>query len=350
MTTQLPTPDLSTANLFELPHEMVKWLTIKTALELKIFDFLSTPKTAEEISLELATDPVNTGHLLNVLTAMGCTSKTEDKFQNTPSAESCWKSTGDTSLRQSFLFMSGWCDPMLNGGMLELIKNGAPANDYTEEIGNPEIWKKAAYASLNITRCSRAQAMADTVKQLPEFPNFKKILDLGAGPGIIGIAITLAHPNTECVLFDQPEVCDVANEVIADYSLQNRVSVMRGNYMTDSIGSGYDFIIANFTLNFFKNNLEPIFQKIYSALNPGGIFLVSSDGMEPTRTGPIETVTSWFPTCLQGSDMSFTKGEIAAEMLKTGFTSTARHTLEKIPLEAHGPIEITTCRQKVTPS
>ena len=345
MKTALPTPDLSTAGLFDLPHEIIKYLVVKTALELKIFDYLSTPKTAQELSQELSTDPVNTKHLLNTLTALGCTTKTGENFQNTPSAESCWKSTGETSLRESFLFMSSWGDPMLNGGMLELIKNGAPKENHEEKISNSEIWKNAAYASLNHTRCSRAQVMTKTVKELPEFPNFKKILDLGAGPGIIGIAITLAHPDTKCVLFDQPVVCDVAEEVIAEYSLQNRVTTLRGDYSQDDIGSGYDFIIASFTLNFFRNNLEPILRKVYSALNPGGVFMVSSDGMDASETAPLNTITSWLPTKLQGSDMSFIKGEIAAKMLQTGFTSTARHNLEQISLEAHGPIEITVGRK-----
>lgn len=346
MATMLAIPDLSTSGLFELPQQLVKWQLLKTALELKIFDCLSAPITAEELSHELSTDPVNTGYLLDSLTAIGCITKEGDRFLNTPSTEACWKSTGKTSLLKSYLFMSQWSEPMLNGGMTELVRKGSAAADHSRKIGNADIWKKAAYASLNHTRCSRAQAMADTVRALPEFPGFRKILDLGAGSGIIGVAITLAHPDLNCVLFDQPAVCEVAQEVIDEYALQDRVSVMPGNYMEDPLGTGYDFIIANFTLNFFRDNLEPIFAKIFAALNPGGIFMVSSDGMEESGTAPEATVLSWLPTRLQGADMAFRKGEIAAKMHEAGFNATERHTLNKLPLEAHGPIEITIGRKR----
>ena len=345
MKTQLPSPDMSTAHIFGLSEELVKWQMMKTALELNVFDYLSNPSTSEEISNKLKTDQNNTETLLNGLTALGCLNKISGKFHNTPSTEACWKSTGETSLAKSFLFYSHWVEPMMNGGMTELVKNGAPKKKNCTDITNDELWRQAAYASLNHTRCWRAKAMAKIASSLPEFNNFKRILDLGAGPGIIGIAVALEKSDLECVLFDQSKVCDVAEEVITEYSLGSRVSVMRGSYHKDPIGSGYDFIMANFTLNFFKNNLEPILKKVHNALNPGGIFMVTSDGMEENGVAPVETVISWLPTTMQGMNMSIKKGEIANKLLNVGFTSTARHTIENAPFESHGPIEVTIGRK-----
>ena len=84
---------------------------------------------------------------------------------------------------------------------------------------------------------------------------FGKILDMGAGPGIIGIAVTAAHPSLECIVFDQPAVCKVANEVVCEYGMENRITVKSGDYMQDDIGSGYEFVMANFTLNFLSRQI-----------------------------------------------------------------------------------------------
>ncbi len=343
MKQQLPNPDLSTASLFNLPDEVVKWQTLKTALQLKIFDYLQIPKTADELSTQLQTDNANTALLLNALTALGCLHKERNKFYNTTSSNDCWLSTGETSLLKSFLFSSQWVEPILNDQLTSLIKHGAPKAQ--RNIGNDKLWQEAAYASLNHTRCTRAGVMSELISRLPEFSGFKRILDLGAGPGIIGIAVTMKHPTLNCTLFDQQGVCKVADEVIQEYELTARVQTLSGDYMQDSFGEGYDFIMANFTLNFFRDNLQPLFTRIYSALNAGGVFLVSADGMEQEKTSPAATVFSWLPTAVQGSDLSFIKGEIAEAMLAAGFRSTCRFPLTDIPLEAHGPIEISIGRK-----
>lgn len=342
MSKKLPTPDLSTSSLFDLPHEIVKWQLMKTAIELKIFDCLSSLKSVADVSAELATDPVNTEFILNSLVALGCLVKEGGKFQNTPSAEDCWTTGKETSLGESFLFMSKWNEPMLNDGMTDLVKNGAPP---PIKISDDKIWKHAAYASLNHTRCARAGAIAKIVAALPEFSGFSKILDLGAGPGIIGVAIALECDSLECVLFDQSTVCDIAEDVIEEYEVGERSKVIRGDYMNDPIGNEYDFVIANYTLNFYRDNIRAIIKKVYDSLNPGGVFMVCSDGMDPDKTAPLGTVISWLPTSLQGMSMEFTKGEIAQAMLDVGFVSTARNSINSIPLEAHGPIEITIGRK-----
>ncbi len=339
---RLPVPDLSTAGLFELPNAVVKWKLMHTAVELKIFDQLSAPQTAASVAAQLGTDAENTEIILNSLVAIGCLEKQDGTYINTPSAEVCWTTGKDTSLGESFIFFSSWLEPVLGDGMLNMVKNGAPPKP---EITDPGIWKQAAYAGLNYTRCARAQAVAKLVSELPEFGRFGKILDMGAGPGIIGIAIALLHPTLECVLYDQPAVAEVAAEVISEYELGGRARVLEGNYVEDDIGSGYDLVLASFTLNFYREKLPEIFQKVYASLNPGGIFMVCSDGVNREKTAPEATVLSWLATSLQGMSMEFEAGMVAEVMRQNGFVSTARQFLGNIPLEAHGPIEVTIGRK-----
>jgi hypothetical protein len=232
--------------------------------------------------------------------------------------------------------------PVLNGGLKDFIKNGPPPK---KDLADPEIWEKGARASVNHTRCGRAQMIARHVSMLPEFGSFTKILDLGAGPGIMGIAVTAVHPSLKCVLFDQPAVSKVATEVIAEYGMEDRVTVKGGNYMEDDFGTDYEFVMANFTLNFYRDRLGEIMRKVLGALKPGGIFMVTSDGLNRDKTGPEGSVISWLPTMLQGTDISFETGQIARAMLEEGFVSTEQKTITDIELEAHGPVEMTIGRK-----
>ena len=58
-------------NYHKLPYLAVHWETLKTALNLKLFDHLLQPQTAPNISALLESDAKNTEYLLNALTAMG---------------------------------------------------------------------------------------------------------------------------------------------------------------------------------------------------------------------------------------------------------------------------------------
>jgi predicted O-methyltransferase YrrM len=330
------------STLFGLPHEAVKWELLKTAIELGVFDHLVQPATASEVATVLSTHGKNTEFMLNALVAIGCLSKTNERFQNTSTADTHFVKGKDTYIGSSFLFSERWTRPLMDGGLKNLVQNGPLPS---KPVNDESIWEQGARASLNFGLCGRAQRLATYVAALPEFLSFKRMLDLGAGPGILGIAVVAAHPSLECVLFDQPAVCKVADEVIVEYGMENRVATFSGDYMNDPIGSGYDFVMANYTLNFYKDRLEQIFEKVYQAINPGGIFMVASDGLARDRTSPAASVISWLSVSLQGNDMALERGEIADAMLRAGFVSTQSQMFEDFDLAAHGPIDITIGRK-----
>lgn len=339
-----PAPTFDSAELFGLPYDAVKWELLKTAIELNLFDQTTAPAAAIEFASTLSLHPGNTEYVLNALVALGCLTKTDEQYKNTPQTEAFLTSGEDTSLGASVLFMAGRNEPLLNGGLRELIENGPPPR---QEIADPVIWEKGARVSGNHSRCGRAQMVARYVAELPEFPSFKKILDIGAGPGVFGVAVAAAHPILTCVVFDQAPVAEVAREVVAEYGMEERVSARGGDYMNDDFGSGYDFVMANYTSSSYRDRLSEIARKVLEALNPGGVFMVTSDGMSADGTAPAGTVISWLSTKLTGNDMSFKTGQIARAMLDAGFVSTETRTLTDIDLEAHTPVEMTIGRKGV---
>ncbi len=342
MRKEIPDPEVNTEDIFMLQYEALKWELLKTAIELKLFDHTTRPVTAGTVSDKLCLHAANTEYMLNALVALGCLKKEKSLYRNTRQTELLLTSGKDTSIGDSLLFMSNWTLPLLNGGLKEMVINGPPPQ---EDIASPEIWEKGARVSVNHSLCGRAQSVARHVSILPEFSSFTTMLDLGAGPGILGIAVTAAHPSLQCVIFDQPAVANVAREVVAEYGMEDRVTVQGGDYMQDDFGTDYDFIMANFTLNFFRDNLGGIISRVLAALKPGGVFMVTSDGLNHDKTGPAESVISWLPTMLQGNDMSFETGQIARAMREAGFVSTEMKTITDIEVKAHGPVEMTIGRK-----
>ena len=121
----------------------------------------------------------------------------------------------------------------------------------------------------NYEQAGSAQWAAEMVSQLPEFPSFQKMLDLGGGPGIIGIAIVASHPNMKGVIFDLPAMVKASETFIKEYEMEDRMEVLGGDYNHDSIGGGYDLVLASACLYFGKDNMDSLMKKIYDADGTG---------------------------------------------------------------------------------
>jgi predicted O-methyltransferase YrrM len=154
------------------------------------------------------------------------------------------------------------------------------------------------------------------------------VLDLGGGPGIIGVAIVAAHPSARGVIFDRPEVANVARDVIKEHHMEDRVDVLAGDYNQDPIGEGYDLVWASASLNFAKHDIDSVTRKIHDALNPGGVLVSLHDGLTHGSTKPEEMVLAWMGWAMTGMDMAFEQGDIAASMLRVGFESVGGRTLD----------------------
>ncbi|MCG8552827.1 MAG: class I SAM-dependent methyltransferase [Desulfobacterales bacterium] len=204
--------------------------------------------------------------------------------------------------------------------MENAVKNGpGPKAEHFDDVG--KIFASHVKAMGNYSRTGISQLIAKEISKLPGFTGMKKMLELGGAHGMDCIAVTQKSACLRGVVFDNPAVIKITREIIAEYGMEKMVAVMEGDYATDHIGRGYDLVYAKATLNFFKDDLHPLFKKIYDALNPGGVFVSVHDGLTDEGTKPSEMVLSWLPTSLSDRDLSFDRDMVPDAMLESGFKS-----------------------------
>ena len=208
----------------------------------------------------------------------------------------------------------------------KLVREGPPPPSPEMDTASGEMWAQLAPSIANSERAGPAQQMVRIVSDLPEFPTFKKMLDLGGGPWLIGTAIVASHPNMSGVIFDQPDVVKVAQTFVKEYGMDDRIGVMSGDYTTDPIGEEYDLIWASTTLNFARDDMDSMIAKIYDALGPGGVFINCSEGLTNERTKPDSHVLSSMWLSLMGQDMCFDQGEITDSILRVVQVGSFTHT------------------------
>lgn len=254
--------------------------------------------------------------------------KRKGLYQNTPTTQTFLVEGSSTFLGEFLATQLQWHKPVLED-LSTLVRNGPPQTLPSEiDAESEDLWAQTAVLMANYERSGTAQQVAKVVSELPEFPSFRKMLDLGGGPGLLGIAIVAAHPRMKGVVLDRPAVAKVAEKFIKEYELEDRMEALGGDYRTDHLGGAYNLILASATLNFVKDDLDAFLRRVYDALNPGGVFVAISDGLTDERTKPELMVTSWLSMGLTGQEMGFEQGFVADSMLRVGFKSVRSRTLE----------------------
>ncbi|OGR03641.1 MAG: hypothetical protein A2511_15705 [Deltaproteobacteria bacterium RIFOXYD12_FULL_50_9] len=108
---------------------------------------------------------------------------------------------------------------------------------------------------------------------LPDEGKRCRVLDLGCGNGILSEVVLQKLPHSHIVGFDLTEnMLKAFAKKLSRYS--GKFALQQGDFRTDSIGKGYDIIIAGLTLHHLTwQEREDFYQVVYSALNYGGLFL-----------------------------------------------------------------------------
>jgi predicted TPR repeat methyltransferase len=203
-----------------------------------------------------------------------------------------------------------------------------------------ERWKQAAKNLVPYQKAGVASQAVAIVSALPEFPAFRKMLDLGGGPGIIGQSIVSSHPHRTGGLFDLPMVVGAAESEIRNQGMEDQMSVLSGDYNIDFLGEDYDLVWSSLNL-YYAKNLTALIRRIHESLNPGGVFVSFHEGLTDEKTSPPDFVLSRLALSLRGQELVFEQGEIASAMLDASFQSVASRTV----LTPHGPVDVDIARK-----
>lgn len=304
--------------LFDWLLGPVRMALLDAAISLGIADILAETDDPDAIAARLEAHPGNTRSFLDALVALGLAQKEQGRYANTPLA--AWYLR-----RDSATYLGGLVGNLKRlehsnlPRLTELLKSGPPPVTGENRLDEAH-WKRSARNLACYQKAGLADLAADIVDTLPESPKLRRLLDLGGGPGVVGLTILGRHPAMQGALADLPPVIEAAREEIEASGLVGRMALYPGDYNSADFGSGYDLVWASHNL-YFAKDLNGLFGRILKALNPGGVFISFHEGLTEERTKPPFYILSRISLALEGQDVSFEAGEIARAALAAGFLS-----------------------------
>lgn len=104
-------------------------------------------------------------------------------------------------------------------------------------------------------------------------PNAGSILDLGAGTGLLSAMVAEAAPQAEITLADiSPAQLGFARARFAD--MGRAIRIITGDFCAMPLGGPYDAVISSLAIHHVEDDEKRrLFDKIFKALAPGGVFI-----------------------------------------------------------------------------
>jgi ubiquinone/menaquinone biosynthesis C-methylase UbiE len=253
------------------------------ASDLGIFNVLADcgPSDCTTIAEEAGLDLRGARLLLDGCVALDLLEKIGNRYQNTPESGMFLVSGSLGDLSKAIRYNRDVYDAW--GKLPELIKTGAPVERPEIHLGESEERTRTFVLSMH----GRAMGIGQLLVPELDFSGCKKILDVGGGPGTYSVLIARANPEVESTVIDLPGVVKVANELIEQQGMYERVKTIPGSYHDVEFPGDKDAVLFFGMLHQESpEDIIKLFKKAYGALKPGGRVYVMDMMTDETHTKP----------------------------------------------------------------
>ncbi|HEX6437443.1 MAG TPA: class I SAM-dependent methyltransferase [Candidatus Binatia bacterium] len=276
--------DLSPRSLMRILGDFANSQILDASIEYDFFTLIDNGfHTANEIARQAGTDPRATRIVLDSLLATALVQKRNSLYQLTPVSEA-FLVRGKPSYVGDFrhVALALW-DGMAH--LKESLKTGKPFSRL-DTVDALEVWEKLVLGIIVIAEPA-ARALCDVLKIGTE-RKAVNVLDIAGGSSIFGMTILSRDPSAKVTQLDWPNVNAVAKKLNKERGLEGKIRFIDGEHHSARIETNhYDLVLASNFCRFEspKRNQE-LFAKAYSALKPGGYFIVNDFVPNEERTEP----------------------------------------------------------------
>ena len=114
----------------------------------------------------------------------------------------------------------------------------------------------------------------------------KLMIDIGGGSGAHAIGAALIWQELRAVVFERPNVADVAEKLIAEYGLQDRVTTSVGDFFADDLPAGDLHFYGDIFHDWTDETCRDLAAKSFAALDPGGEIMIHEVVFNDDKTEP----------------------------------------------------------------
>jgi SAM-dependent methyltransferase len=286
-----------------------------SAAELNLFTILQkAPLTAREVAASIGGDARALSTLLDAVAAMGLLVKRNGSYQCEETVAHLLVDDSPDSILPMVRHMAHlWT----RWSRLTDIVKGDPAAMKEFHFSRNREELRSFIGAMHSVGAPLAKKVVAAVHPGAS----RALIDIGGGSGTYTIAFLRAVPEMKAILFDLPEVIEMARERLDREGLLDRATLVAGSFHEDEFPGGNDLALISAIIhsNSPEENLA-LYQKTFRSLKPGGRILIRDHIMEPDRTHPKDGAVFAINMLVGTSGGgTYTYKEIEADLAQAGF-------------------------------
>jgi len=316
-------------------------LIISAAVNNKVFDSLQGgAKTVEQLKKETGADARGLRAIMDALVGLELLKKDrsakgrihrgeQSRYSLTPESEAFLVSDKPGSLAGLF----GSILPVLTSRWLRLtdiVRDGRPPVAVNQETEGTQFFSQLVETIIPMSYPG-AQKLADHLK-VAKAKEQVRVIDLAAGSGIWGIAVTQKSPQVRVTALDWAGMIPTTKRITEKFGVRDRFDFIEGDLLEANFGSGYDVATLGHILHSEgEQRSRELLKKTFRALKSGGTIAIAEWLVNDERTKPLPSLmfsVQMLVNTEKGGTFSF--NEIKTWLEDAGFKKVRK-------LEAPGP-------------
>lgn len=293
---------------------------VLVAHDLNLFSLLAeNPRTLSEVCevVKIGRRPAEA--ILAVIAALDLVQLQDGRYSLTPLAE-------DYLLESSPTYFGPMLDAVIGQYALWSFKRlrKAVLTGTPQAYGGVDMFQiqqGRADLARGFTRSMHSVSMSAGLvwPEVLDLSEHRLLLDVGGGSGAHAIGAALRWSNLQAIVFEMAPVCEVAQEFIVRYGLQNRVKTHLGDIWKDPFPSADLHFYSMIYHDWPPEKCRFLTQKSFESLEPGGQIIIHEMLYDDEKTGPFAVAAFNITMLLTMEGEQYSGRELCAMLGDAGF-------------------------------
>jgi ubiquinone/menaquinone biosynthesis C-methylase UbiE len=307
-------------------------VVLSAGVQLDVFSHIAEGRnTAAEVARAAGATERGVRMLLDTLTALELLRKTHGCYELTPlAAEYLVRSSASYAgamLEKENAILKSWLN------LTETIRTGQAPRRLEEQKAAEEFFP-ALVRTLHVVNREPARRAAAALGAGAR--KGLRVVDVGCGSGVWGMAVAKADPEARITAQDFPGMIPVTREFVAREGLEAQYEYLPGDLRQVDFGEArYDIaILGNIVHSEGERSSRELFRRMARALKPGGLVAIADMTPNDGRTGPPFPVLFALNMLLHTAEGdTYTVAEYREWLHEAGFTE-----VETVDIGSHSPL------------
>jgi ubiquinone/menaquinone biosynthesis C-methylase UbiE len=276
--------------LMELSFAYAPPLIISAGVSNKIFDSLEDgAKTPEQVAEKTGASARGLRILMNALVGLNLLKKDRQGKYLLTQESATFLLSGKPGTHAGFF---GTIAPQLISRWLRLsdiVREGRPVVAVNQETEGTEFFSQLVENIIPLSY-PPAQRLGNHLK-LEKAKTEIRVLDLAAGSGIWGVALTQKSPQVRVTAVDWAGMIPTTKRITQKFGVGDRFNYVEGDILEANFGSGYDIATLGHILHSEgEDRSRQLLAKTFRALKSGGTIAIAEWLVNDDRTKPLPSL------------------------------------------------------------